>query len=803
MNNHQDSIKQLEAKLETLLSKQEGFAKELMDVYKEIELLKQGKAIIPEPKQADPEPQVRLAEAEPKPVLAVQEKIVEESIQAMDTPEPKEPSKIDKIVKKVAEQNKKPAKKSSLEKFVGENLINKIGILITIIGVVIGAKYSIENNLISPLTRIILGYVVGLALLAFGIKLKKKYANYSAVLVSGAITILYFISFAAYDLYGILPQLLTFILMVLFTVFAVVAALNYNKQIIAHIGLVGAYAVPFLLSTGAGDVLTLFSYMAIINTGILVVAFKKYWKPLYYVAFIFTWIIYNFWAGFSYVEENHFSIALGFASLFFVIFYLAFMGYKFIKKEQFNTGDVIVVFLNSFIYYGVGYYLVSENEGTTDLLGLFTLGNALIHFVVATMVFKQKLADKKLFYLIATLTLTFITITIPVQLDGDWVTILWAVEAALLFWIGSAKHIKLYKNLSYILAFLAFFSIFQDWDKAYSYSAYSQIDFNRTPFLNIHFLSSVLVFISFGISAWLINSKRNKGVEEGPTVSATGIDKIMSFSMPVLFFIVGYFSIFLEIDAYGNQLFQKSMLRIPDIDQYLEYNYSLLTFNDIWLLNYSLLFFTILSFVNIKKIKNRILGIANIALNVLFIFIFLAFGLYSMSELRSDYISEYLAEYYTISSYLLTIRYISFIFLGGLIFALYSYSKQSFLQLQFKIHLEIGLHFIALWLLSSELLHWMDLSGISNSYKMNLSILWGTYALFMVIMGIWKRKKFLRITGIVLFAGTLLKLFFYDIADLDTISKTIVFVSLGFLLLVISFLYNKYTKHIEDEPTNE
>ena len=97
-----------------------------------------------------------------------------------------------------------------------------------------------------------------------------------------------------------------------------------------------------------------------------------------------------------------------------------------------------------------------------------------------------------------------------------------------------------------------------------------------------------------------------------------------------------------------------------------------------------------------------------------------------------------------------------------------------------------------LWLASSELLNWMDIYNVQNSYKLGLSILWGTYALLLIILGIYKKKKHLRIGAIVLFAATLVKLFFYDIASLDTISKTIVFVSLGILLLIISFLYNKF-----------
>ena len=63
----------------------------------------------------------------------------------------------------------------------------------------------------------------------------------------------------------------------------------------------------------------------------------------------------------------------------------------------------------------------------------------------------------------------------------------------------------------------------------------------------------------------------------------------------------------------------------------------------------------------------------------------------------------------------------------------------------------------------------------------------------------WKNNKNLRIGAIVLFSITLIKLFFYDISHLDTLSKTIVFVSLGILLLIISFLYNKFKDIIFDE----
>jgi uncharacterized membrane protein len=66
------------------------------------------------------------------------------------------------------------------------------------------------------------------------------------------------------------------------------------------------------------------------------------------------------------------------------------------------------------------------------------------------------------------------------------------------------------------------------------------------------------------------------------------------------------------------------------------------------------------------------------------------------------------------------------------------------------------------------------------------------YALFLIVLGIRNKQKPVRMAAIVLFGITLVKLFFYDLADAGTITKTISFISLGVILLLVSFLYNKY-----------
>jgi hypothetical protein len=212
-----------------------------------------------------------------------------------------------------------------------------------------------------------------------------------------------------------------------------------------------------------------------------------------------------------------------------------------------------------------------------------------------------------------------------------------------------------------------------------------------------------------------------------------------------------------------------------------------------------LLFVSILSFVNFRKLRNQQLGLINLGLIILTLTVFLIQGLYALSELRESHLEQTLSQYYQRGAFNISIRYVSFAFVALTLIACYKYIRQDFMQRDFKIAFDFLLHTSVLWIASSELINWMDIAESTQSYKLGLSILWGIYSLLLIALGIWKKKKHLRIGAISLFGVTLLKLFFYDISHLDTIAKTIVFVSLGILLLIISFLYNKYKHIISDE----
>ena len=669
------------------------------------------------------------------------------------------------------------------ERFIGENLFSKIGIGIILIGVFIGVKYSIDHNLISPAMRLVLGYLTGVSLFVAGAVLKKKYESFSAVLVSGAMAIFYFVTFIAYSVFNFFPQSLTFILMFLFTAFTVLASLSYNQVVIALIGLVGSYAVPFLLSNNSGRVDILFAYTAIINIGVLVLSFYKRWNSLLISAFLFTWVLLLSTWEIAY-NEVYFNVFLTFNFVTFATFYLSFIAQKLHQEPELSTVDLALFLINSLAFYGVGAWVINNHYHDNTWVALFTLCNALLHFGVAAYFHLKKVPSTQLKYLVLVSALSFATLVIPIQFKGSWITLFWSAEAALLFWLGRTKALAVYERISYGVLVLATGSLLIDWYKG-SYNIYllSTADY-VTPFANSLFVNALLYAAATSFMAY-IHQKVKGGGEYANSITFF----LNIFSVGSLFC-----TFFREIIV----LCDMRILQYPNALDNAMLMEDLSLFKNIWLLIYSLLFASGYSMLNLKYNKQKTLAEVQMGINFILGALFMTIGLYYFSELRERYISE-AARGYQLSLWFLNIRYLGIIAFAASCYTIWQLQKFLNLSAKSKLKLELLLHLVALWVSSSELLHWTELYESSSNYKLGLTILWGAYAVLLLVLGLFKKKKYLRVSGIVLISFSVLKLFFYDITHLDTLRKTIVFVSLGVLMLIASFLYNKYTKEIDED----
>lgn len=655
-----------------------------------------------------------------------------------------------------------------LEKFIGENLINKIGIGIIILGVILGFKFAINKNLISPIFKITLGYLSGAILLGISLKLKQKLKDYSAVLLGGAMTILYFVSYAAYSLYHVIPLSLTFILMLLITIFTVIAALNYKNQIIAILGMVGAYAVPFLANSGQSNDLLFIIYLTVVNIGLMVLAFKTYWKLVYYLSFGFTWIIFNTWYGSHYLTIYHFTYTFVFLHIFFFIFYITFLAYKLIKKEAFEFADIFLILINASVFYSQGFNMLSNHPKGVYFTGIFTLANAIIHFIPSLLIYKNKKSDQNLFYLLIFLVIAFITVTIGVELNAQWHCILWSIEAFALFWIGRTKNIKFYERMSYPLILLSSCMLLLGWTN------YNPENF--TIFLNQHFLKFI-IYISciIGISYTLQKHQKQDDLWNSLIIGSLLIISI-------------YFTFTTEIITFWKNITINLNLNWYDktIESYIA----------ISLIIFSILYGSVGYFISLK-IKNPLLSVFSIAIIVIALISQYTIGENELGNLRFNYFHQNFNNQISSESITIFIRYIVYgivlfsLWIGNLFIKKYKHLNYS------NIIYDYFLHFSLIVLLSSEIINLTTLANHSQKY--NLSIVWGLYALGLITYGILKAKQHIRIGSIALLAITLLKLFLFDITHIDGLTKTFLFILIGIILLIISFLYNKHKiKHLDE-----
>lgn len=796
MNSIEEKIALLTVRIQDLASQQNVFKAKLLELMHELELLKA---------QAAKEG-LTVAQSTSTPVVETKQPVIKAADLLPPTPPkpvtPVTPVQTDKPVEQAAITGTAapvvdPDKGSSggIEEFLGKNLASKVGILVTVIGIFIGAKYAIEHDLISESMRIMLGYMAGIVLMGLGFKLRKKYPAYSAVLMGGGLCVAYFITYIAFTYYQLFPRMVAFGIMVAVTAGTVYAALLYNRVIIAHLAQVGAYAIPFLLSDNSGNYTALFSYIAIINAGMVMISVKKYWKSLFYAAFGITWFIYAFWFVAVSDEANFKQVAWFFLSIFFLLFYTSLLIYKLIKKEKFYFGDVMLLVPNAFIFFGFGLHLLQKAGFSDGWLGAFTVMNALIHGGVALLVKKIIGKENHLFGLLIGLVISFLVIAVPVAFEGKAIVLLWTAEAFMLYLLGRKWKSDLFLNFSMLMITISLFATIIRF--AYDVNLLMETSANSkrpAAFFNSSFLTTVLVIIANCVLIWLHRNRYRS--EETNKQSFRYI--FFDVFFPSVVIGLTYFTFFLEISHWFNDITIAMRGADGSFDPWAkEVSMAMLT----GLLLYSFVFTLILVAMNHRWFGSKAIKAVFFGFFMILLIFWGAVFLRMLNAQAINYFERGQTGLY-FGIWNLLDRYVMLIPIAGLMY----YYQPKFNSEPNRYAMKVlwtQLVVVILFLfLSFEYLLWTNVSGANNQYTYGLSILWGLYALALIAYGIWKKHKGVRFSAMILLVVTLLKVTIFDLSRANTLTRTISYIALGGILLLISYLYNRYKDLLfgKDEP---
>jgi len=214
------------------------------------------------------------------------------------------------------------------EQFMGVKGFAWIGGFALFLGVVFFIKYSFDNNLVPPQLRMAIGFLTGLGLVVGGLMLSRKnYHALSQTLCATGIVILYAVTYACrsiyhFEFFGPVP---TFLLMGLITTVAFLLAARLKALVVALLGMLGGFLTPVLLSSGHDNPFGLFAYIAILDTGLILVALNQRWHFLTILAALGTGIMQVGWVEKFFVKEKYFegdkifialAVLLGFNALY-------------------------------------------------------------------------------------------------------------------------------------------------------------------------------------------------------------------------------------------------------------------------------------------------------------------------------------------------------------------------------------------------------------------------------------------------------------------------------------------------------
>ena len=643
--------------------------------------------------------------------------------------------------------------KVAVEYAVATVWLVRSAVLLLLIGIGFFVKYSHDNNLFPPQLRIAGVILLGLAVIAAGCRLSRnlRYRLLGFGLAGIGVVTLYFSIFASASIYRFLPNTAAFPLMILITVAGALLSLRLNSLFVALAAVLGGYATPVLLSTGAKQLPELFGYLLMIGAGSLFLAFYRNWRLLNFVAFVSNGALFcgAVWKFYDPQLPADWRAVVGFGSGFFVLFSVLPLLYSLLHRLKITLLETLLLAVNT-----AGFLWIAVRSTQQAFPGMryeagVTVFAALVFAAEFLICVRCRVRDRNLYLSLLTFSSLAVALTVPLLFSASWITAAWAIQAALMLYLGvrsGSRFLQLLASVLYVVAGGHAAALLGGGGAYVSYLAGLT---DRLVSLGTFSLSLV---------AGCFVMRRGSGSPPSEAVTANEppvFGEWKSTAFACLFFWGAAVSVFL--------LCRIEIGKLPDVVPTLR------------LLLCAVLYLGTLAFL-LRQDRfcatsaiRRIMAVAMIA---------------SGCDLARLALTARYADYPALAGFRLA---------GFLIFSAGAaavalvlrnrHSRESMAEL-------FGSFAGAVWFVysSAELYRALNLY-LPEFATGGLSVFWAVYALALLVGGIRYRKKPLRMTGLALFGVVAAKAIFLDLARLPSLYRVLAFLAMGLLFFIGAFAY--------------
>ena len=380
------------------------------------------------------------------------------------------------------------------ETMIGRHVLGWVAAVLLLFGTAFFLKYAYDNGWIGPLGQVALGLMLGLALVAAGWRYEcSGWHVFSRMLTGAGTVVLYLATYSAFGFYRLLPQQAAGAFLLVIVVESMLLAVLYEASVLGLMAVLGGLITPLLMQSERDEYQALFIYLALLNTGVLVLLTFRNWMAIGTVAFLGTQGLYWLWHVQNYHPEK-LAWAIGFQAAVCVMFVAQAMLVHVVRGRKAGVEDLVRLVLVAGFWFAAAYLLLRPEHDMW--MGSLALAMAALYVALAWLVLARAPSSARLLLTLLALGIAHIAVALPIEADARFVSLGWAALAAALWWFGLRISAWPLRAMAGVLGALAAMRVVL-WDSPYLV---------REPFLPIfngYALPSLVVaaLVIFGVLA--------------------------------------------------------------------------------------------------------------------------------------------------------------------------------------------------------------------------------------------------------------------------------------------------------------
>lgn len=292
--------------------------------------------------------------------------------------------------------------------------------------------------------------------------------------------------FARYHLY---PPTTGAAAMIAITAIGMTIAVRRDAPVIATLAVLGGYLTPALASDGSGARDVLFTYLMVLDVGVLAVALLRRWRGLEILAGLGTAALFAAW--YHRAAEPGVAITLAWCLGFGALFVTLPLVHHLRRRIALRRPRIAMAIVAGAVTFAFGCEIL---DGVGRHLALLALALAAAYTAVAALTRRRLPDDGFAHAAFAAAAAAFATLALPLELRGRGLALAWAIEGPALLALGARYRLAAVRHLGAVAVALAVVRLF---------TAHWPLHTGPVvPFVNAELASAMMVAVAAGLYGW-------------------------------------------------------------------------------------------------------------------------------------------------------------------------------------------------------------------------------------------------------------------------------------------------------------